>query len=328
LEAAKAGRRPTGAFDARPCRRDPVVLKVVRKHLFSQGGVPQDYAAAASWSRKAAEQGYAEAQYNLGVMYLNGLGVRQDYATAMSWYRKAAEQGHASAQYSLGGMYLNGHGVPRDYTAAHMWFNLAAASGFPDAEKTRDSVAARVTPWQIADAQKLAREWKPKSTPAPAEPPKPEPPREEKQATAPQQARTPQVSVARWQTQVAAHIERFKRYPAEARSRGEQGVAKVAFKIDHEGHLLGSRIVQSSGSAALDRGNAGHAGARPADAAAARSDFRCRTELCCSGALQLQVTPHAAIHVLVQIERRQVCLGGVLCAGLPVRAHIWPSSPR
>jgi periplasmic protein TonB len=85
------------------------------------------------------------------------------------------------------------------------------------------------------------------------EPPKPEQPPEEKQATAPQQARTPQVSVARWQTQLAAHIERFKRYPAEARSRGEQGIAKVAFKIDHEGHVLTSRIVQSSGSAALDQ---------------------------------------------------------------------------
>src|SRR5258705_4908060 len=85
------------------------------------------------------------------------------------------------------------------------------------------------------------------------EPPKPEPPVEEKQATAPQQARTPQVAVARWQTQLAAHIEHFKRYPAEARSRGEQGIAKVAFKIDHEGHVLSSRIVQSSGSAALDQ---------------------------------------------------------------------------
>ena len=81
--------------------------------------------------------------------------------------RTAAEQGHAFAQYSLGGMYLNGHGVPRDYTATHMCFNLAAASGFPDAEKTRGSVAARMTPAQVAEAQKLAREWKPKSTPAP-----------------------------------------------------------------------------------------------------------------------------------------------------------------
>ncbi len=84
------------------------------------------------------------------------------------------------------------------------------------------------------------------------EPPKPEPPPEEKQATAPQRARTPPTSVTRWQSLLAAHIEHFKRYPAEARSRGEQGIAKVAFTIDHEGHLLRSRIVQSSGSTALD----------------------------------------------------------------------------
>jgi len=84
------------------------------------------------------------------------------------------------------------------------------------------------------------------------EPPKPEPPGEEKQATAPQRARTPPVSITRWQSLLAAHIEHFKRYPAEARSRGEQGIAKVAFKIDHEGNLLSSRIVQSSGSATLD----------------------------------------------------------------------------
>jgi protein TonB len=85
------------------------------------------------------------------------------------------------------------------------------------------------------------------------EPPKPEPPAEEKQATAPQEARTPPKSVTRWQTLLAAHIEHFKRYPAEARSRGEHGTAKVAFTIDHEGHLLRSSIVQSSGSTALDQ---------------------------------------------------------------------------
>jgi|SRR6267142_1955264 periplasmic protein TonB len=85
------------------------------------------------------------------------------------------------------------------------------------------------------------------------EPPKPEPPAEEKQATAPPQARTRPVSVTRWESLLAAHIEHFKRYPTEARSRGEQGTAKVAFTIDHEGRLLGSRIVQTSGSTALDQ---------------------------------------------------------------------------
>src|SRR6266481_1135055 len=85
------------------------------------------------------------------------------------------------------------------------------------------------------------------------EPPKPEPPSEEKQATAPPAAKTPPRSVTRWQSLLAAHIEHFKRYPAAARSRGEQGIAKVAFTIDHDGNLLASRIVQSSGSATLDQ---------------------------------------------------------------------------
>jgi protein TonB len=84
------------------------------------------------------------------------------------------------------------------------------------------------------------------------EPPKPEPPTEEKHATAPPQAKTTPSSVIRWQSLLAAHIEHFKRYPTEARSRGDQGIAKVAFTIDHEGRLLMSRIVESSGSATLD----------------------------------------------------------------------------
>jgi protein TonB len=85
------------------------------------------------------------------------------------------------------------------------------------------------------------------------EPPKPEPPQEEKQATAPAASKAVPKSVTQWQSELAAHIERFKRYPQEARSRGEQGMARVAFTIDHDGHLLASRIVQSSGSAALDQ---------------------------------------------------------------------------
>jgi periplasmic protein TonB len=86
------------------------------------------------------------------------------------------------------------------------------------------------------------------------EPPKPDkPPAEKIEATAPPAARTPPASVVRWQSQLAAHIEHFKRYPQAARGRGEGGTATVAFTIDHEGHLLRSSIVQSSGSAALDQ---------------------------------------------------------------------------
>ena len=71
----------------------------------------------------------------------------------------AAEQGFAPAQSNLGVMYLNGQGVSQDYVLAHMWFNLAASGGYTDAQKWRDSIAAKMTPSQIAEAQRLATEW-------------------------------------------------------------------------------------------------------------------------------------------------------------------------
>ena len=78
----------------------------------------------------------------------------------MKWYRKAADQGDSTAQYNLGFMYASGHGMPQDYVTAHMWFDLSAARGDDDAAKNRDVIAQRMTSAQIAEAQKLAREWK------------------------------------------------------------------------------------------------------------------------------------------------------------------------
>jgi uncharacterized protein len=141
-------------------------------------GVPKDmtpevrYSMAATWYRKAAEQGDAAAQSDLadiedrlGIMYDLGVGVAKDHAEAAVWYRKAAEYGNADAQAGLGALYVNGEGVPQDYVTAHMWLNLAARRGDQEAAKARDSVAAKMTPAQIAEAQKLAREWKPTSSP-------------------------------------------------------------------------------------------------------------------------------------------------------------------
>jgi TPR repeat protein len=82
---------------------------------------------------------------------------RTTYATAASWFRKAAEQGEADAQGHLGAMYAQGQGVPQDYVTAHMWLDLAAASGDKNAV-IRDMIAAQMTPEQIAEAQKLARQ--------------------------------------------------------------------------------------------------------------------------------------------------------------------------
>jgi len=121
-------------------------------------GVPQDYKEAVKWYTLAADQGHASAQYNLGVMYENGKGVPQDYKEAAKWYRLAADQGHASAQYNLGVMYGKGDGVLQDYIRAHMWFNIAAANGNDNARENRDIVAKKMTPEQIEKAQALAKE--------------------------------------------------------------------------------------------------------------------------------------------------------------------------
>jgi len=132
--------------------------------MYAKGrGVQQDDAQAAAWFRKAAEQGDTTAQFNLGVMYATGTGVLQDDAQAAAWFRKAAEQGGAKAQNSLGMMYATGKGVPQDYVHAHMWVNLAASKGVPGAAKTRDAIASFMTPAQLAEAQRLAREWKPRT---------------------------------------------------------------------------------------------------------------------------------------------------------------------
>ena len=121
-----------------------------------------DYAAALGEFRALAEQGHATAQTNLGIMYHDGLGVAQDYAEALSWYNKAAALGNVFAYYNLGLMYSKGDGVAQDVVLAHMWWTLAAGQGDEAATKDRDIVAGKMTPAQIAEAQKLAREWQPK----------------------------------------------------------------------------------------------------------------------------------------------------------------------
>lgn len=136
--------------------------------MYKKGkGVRPDMAEAAKWYRKAAEQGHADAQYNLGVLYRKGQGVPLDLAETVTWHRKAAAQGHADAQYNLGDLYKRGIGVPQDSIMAYTWMDLAALH-YTDSERSkvaanvRDTVASGMTPSQIAKAQKLVREWKPK----------------------------------------------------------------------------------------------------------------------------------------------------------------------
>ena len=87
---------------------------------------------------------------------------RGDYATALKEWRPLAAQGDGVAQYNLGFMYSEGQGVQQDYVQAHMWISLAAAQDKESYREARALLAKRLTPAQVADAQRLAREWKPK----------------------------------------------------------------------------------------------------------------------------------------------------------------------
>ena len=143
-------------------------------------GVSQDYTAAAQWYSRAAEQHDADAKFYIGLMYYHGEGYSRSYVDATRWFVRAAEQGHARSQFVLGLMYDEGLGVPQDYVRAHKWYNLAA-SRFHESEQReaavryRDQVALRLSPDQLAYAQRLAREWRPvdasdSPTPAPLPP--------------------------------------------------------------------------------------------------------------------------------------------------------------
>jgi len=106
-------------------------------------GVKRDYAQALIWYRKAAEQGHASAQFNLGCAYAEGLGVKRDYAQAMDWFGKAAKQGLADAQCTVGWLYANGQGVETDDVEAFNWYFKAAGNGSADAQLKLASVYHR-----------------------------------------------------------------------------------------------------------------------------------------------------------------------------------------
>lgn len=120
-----------------------------------------DYIAAAMEWRPLAEQGDPIAQYNLGLLYLDGHGVPQSPAEAANWFRRAAEQDYTAAQHNLGAMYGSGQGVKRDYIQAYKWLNICAAKGNAGCIAQRDLVAKKLKPGQVAEAQRLATDFTP-----------------------------------------------------------------------------------------------------------------------------------------------------------------------
>lgn len=131
---------------------------------FGEAFYKGQYTVAFRLLRPVAERGDPSAQNTLAGMYARGIGTSKDYAEALKWYRLSAEQGNAAALEPLGAIYEKGLGVPPDYVEAHTWYELATDRTIDEEDqnrtaKNRDNVAEKMTPAQVAEAQKLAREW-------------------------------------------------------------------------------------------------------------------------------------------------------------------------
>jgi uncharacterized protein len=142
-----------------------LVAQIRLGYMYDKGqGAPQDYGLAVKWYRKAAGQGDAKAQFKLGSMYELGWHVPENDPKAASWFQKAADQGDAEAQLHLGNLYSLGVGVSQDYVQAHKWYSLIVSGSASTvvlrriAGKNREEVASKMTPTQIAEAERLARE--------------------------------------------------------------------------------------------------------------------------------------------------------------------------
>ena len=163
-----------------------VEAQLVLGNCYAAGdGVPQDYVEAAKWWRKAAERNDAQAQFNLGTCYHHGAGVEIDVEEAVKWYRKSAEAGDVNGQLNLGSCFATGDGVSQDEVEAYKWFLLAAGQGYAPTSsgvavskgrltritidalnKIENNVAiaeSHLTPEQIAEGQRRAREFKPQN---------------------------------------------------------------------------------------------------------------------------------------------------------------------
>ncbi|KAI9338226.1 kinase-like domain-containing protein [Obelidium mucronatum] len=126
-------------WDQDPTKRPSFeeIVKIIQEHLHlsveqasqSDTKVPQDYSKTIELLSNAANQGSAEAQANLGLMYANGRGVVQDSSKAVELYTLAADQGDVVGQFNLGLMYDEGKGVAQDYSKAVEWYTLAANQG-------------------------------------------------------------------------------------------------------------------------------------------------------------------------------------------------------
>ena len=128
-------------------------------------GVKPSSVRALSWFRKAADLEYPPAEYEVGRAYFEGSGVAKDVEEGLRWVRIAADHGFPTAQNKLGLCYMKGEVVEKDLVQAYKWFNIAAGQGLEGVYDIRINLAkveTQMTKDQVAEAQRLSREFKPK----------------------------------------------------------------------------------------------------------------------------------------------------------------------
>jgi TPR repeat protein len=159
----------TGDIDKAMSQWRPLAAKNHPEALYWLGvvydigyGVHQNTETAAKLFRMAARVGHREAQYEIAMRHYTGVGVLRNRTKAVNWWLKAAEQGHVYAQSWLGFMYFQGNGVTRDLVKSYMWYTIAALPRFEERAAGRDAAIAEMTEAQIAEARRLAQEWREK----------------------------------------------------------------------------------------------------------------------------------------------------------------------
>ena len=129
-------------------------------YMYSKGvGVRKNLEVSVQWYRKAADQGFIPSKYSLGVAYSFGKGLPQDFGVAAKLFSEAANQGFIPAQFTLGLAYAQGHGVKKDYIKSYEWLTVAAKQEHEDAAKLREIIEEEMTPGQIAEAKRRARNF-------------------------------------------------------------------------------------------------------------------------------------------------------------------------
>tara|TARA_B100000686_G_scaffold57111_1_gene61320 strand:- start:11067 stop:11690 length:624 start_codon:yes stop_codon:yes gene_type:complete len=134
------------------------VAQYIMALMYFRGKVViKDYKKSIKLMNLSAKQGYFLAEHKLGSIYFGSLLGRPDYKKAFKWFRLASRQGYAPSQYFLATLYENGDGIKKDYIKAHMWFSLASKKNII-AKDERDRITKKLSPSQLNDSLKMARE--------------------------------------------------------------------------------------------------------------------------------------------------------------------------